>query len=140
MFGAQEEYAAPAGIFFCALENDARLRPAIFCAQLFLRAVPNYNQIVLKLEPHSRFLLASLSNRSKLSTEEQRQPAVERSRDSIASAAAISLWRTSSDLGRRSLSDCKFCGQSQELSRQFFAGVGGFGAPYAPCFLRICTG
>src|SRR5437899_3053003 len=60
MFGAQEEYAAPAGIFFCALENDARLRPAIFCAQLFLRAVPNYNQIVLKLEPHSRFLLASL--------------------------------------------------------------------------------
>src|SRR6266446_3770708 len=29
-------------------------------AQLFLRTVPRYNQIVLKLQPHSRFLLASI--------------------------------------------------------------------------------
>jgi len=83
---------------------------------------------------------ATHSNRSGLSTEEHRQPAVERSRDSIAGAAAVSLWRTSRDLGRRSTRDCNFSGQSQKLCRQFFAGVGSFGAPHAPYFLRICTG
>jgi hypothetical protein len=43
-----------------ALESDARLRPVIVRAQFFLRTVPRYNQIVLNLQPHSRFLLASL--------------------------------------------------------------------------------
>jgi len=60
MLCAQEKWRRSGRHFFCALENDARLWPAIVHSPLFLRTVPNYNQIVLKLQPHSRFLLASL--------------------------------------------------------------------------------